>query len=119
MHERDMLYKRAKKSKSEADWIVALRIRNLCNAGVRLAKNNLTQSLLENHKKDSHKFWKTIDLVWNGKGNSNPTINLVDQESGSEIPHVEVPTRFNEHLRNVGAKLAAQFRGAPPPWGSY
>lgn len=51
MFERDFLYKKAKRSRTEEDWLIARRLRNLCNSSIRMAKNDYTKLLLKTHKK--------------------------------------------------------------------
>lgn len=107
MFERDLLYKKAKKSKLDEDWVLARRIRNLCNSSIRQAKNNYTKTLLETYEKDPYKFWRTIESVWcTGKGKSDSAVNLVDQGTGVQVSPDEIPNFFNEHLRKVGSNLA-------------
>lgn len=120
MFERDFLYKKAKKSKTEEDWIIVRRVKNLCNSSVRMAKENYTKLLLKTHEKDPYKFWKVLEYTWaSNKGNSSSIINLIDQTTGTQVPPQNIPNFFNDHLGNVGARLTSQFENAPPFLSTY
>lgn len=111
MYERDRIYKLAKRTALDADWIAARKIRN---KGIRQAKCSFAQAQLEIHEKNPNKFWSAIEKIWKPATDKDTMINLVDQDSGIPIPLVDVPNTFNEHLCRVGEKLARQFVNAPP-----
>lgn len=86
MYKRDLLYKKAKKSKLDADWIIARRIRNLCNSSIRLAKNNNTKSLLERYEEHPYRFWQVIESTWSSSTSNSSAHKLDWSECQSTNP---------------------------------
>lgn len=75
IHERDRLFKIAKKSDNNTDaWIKVRRIRNQCNSCVKMAKENYVKEQLSNYNNDPKKFWKLIETVWNPNKDANSRI---------------------------------------------
>lgn len=75
IHERDRLFKIAKKSDNNTDaWIKVRRIRNQCNSCVKMAKENYVKEQLSNYNNDPKKFWKVIETVWNPNKDANSRI---------------------------------------------
>lgn len=64
IHDRDRLYKLAKRRDLPNDWAKARRARNLCNKGVRIAKKQFVQSELKKHDKSPREFWQVIEKTW-------------------------------------------------------
>lgn len=114
IHERDRLYKIAKKSVNNTeDWANARKIRNLCNSCVKKAKENYVKEQLNNHNNDPKKFWIVIETVWNPNKKSNVHIHLVNTDTKEEIETENIPNYINEHLTNVAQKLTQTMLNCP------
>lgn len=110
---RDDLYKKAKKSKTELDWIAARKARNNCVKIVNAAKNNYILNLLQTEEKNSKKFWKVIQQVLPNSQSSNQQVHLIDQQSGLEVLSDQVPDYINNHFCQIGATLSNSFSSSP------
>lgn len=114
IHERDSLYKQAKRKDTSEDWALARRSRNRCNKMVKKAKYEFVKNQLTINEKDPRKFWNIIQDVWTPNPTKSGHIHLTDQMTGHKIDDEHVPEIFNKHLSEVGPSLAANFANAPP-----
>ena len=61
--DKDMALRKAKKTKSDADWEIAKRLRNQCLQRVRNRKEDFLKTELNNNQDVSKKFWNTVKTV--------------------------------------------------------
>lgn len=113
--DRDRLYKLAKRSTSDSDWIASRKARNKCNLGVKHAKEEYVKSQLIVHEKDPRKFWAALKLVCSPAETSSSFISLANSSTGTLL---EVPEAFNAHLCEVGKRLFKKFRDDNVPFRS-
>ena len=111
--DKDLMLKKAKKSKLPEDWIIAKRYRNDCLSKIRKAKSDFVTSELEFSKNDSKKFWKNIKEVLPIGSKSNKKIILFDEETSDEIQDTDIANYINDFFAHIGSKLAADFN---TPW---
>lgn len=91
IHIRDKCYKLAKKTNLPNDWIEARRARNLCNKGVKDAKNQYVKNQLSDHEKSPKKFWQIIENTWSPDKQKDVNIQLTDVRTGRQIDPENVP----------------------------
>lgn len=108
---RDRLYKIAKSTKLDGDWVAARRIRNKCNLGIKCAKEEYVKQQLAIHENDPRKFWQTLNAVISPPDSSSSHISLADPTTGELLADSDIPDIFNSHLCGVGKKLSEKFKG--------
>lgn len=109
IHVRDRQYKKAKKTNDNDDWAEARRMRNLCNKGVKNAKNLYIKRELVQHQNDPRKFWQVIEKAWNPNTEKNNHINLIKKDTNEYISLDQIPNTFNNHLCSIAGKLTNRF----------
>lgn len=114
--DRDRLYKLAKRSSNQEDWVISRKARNKCNRGIKHAKDEYVKSQLVAHEKNPHKFWLALKAVCAPADTSANSISLVDSSSGSLLADHEVPEAFSTHLCGVGQRLAKKFGDGRTPF---
>ena len=111
--DKDILLKKAKKTKLPEDWKIAKRARNDCLTKVRRAKASFITTELGTNKNDSKKIWKNIKDILPLGNKSNKIIRLSNLDTDEEIPEVDTANYINTFFANVGQNLAAKFT---MPW---
>lgn len=106
---RDDLYKSAKKSKLDLDWINARKARNHCVRIVNNAKNNYILDMLHKEEKNSKEFWRVIQEVLPNSEQKHQQVHLIDQNSGNDVLPEDVPNYLNNHFCQIGASLSSSF----------
>ena len=107
--DKDCALKRAKRTKSDEDWVAARRLRNDVTKLVRNARAKYIKDGLEVDKQDSQKFWKKVNSVVKGSKNGSQVLMLVDEVSELEVPRENTADYINEFFINVGPKLAEGY----------
>jgi hypothetical protein len=64
MAQRDRIFRKARKSKTTADWNLYKRARNSCNNKVKAAKTTFHKELLNENSNNPRKFWDTIKKIF-------------------------------------------------------
>ena len=105
---KDFLLKRAKKTKSQFDWLEARLARNTCLRHIRLAKSDLIKNEIDVNKHDSRKFWQNIKTIIPDSKTSLNHFNLNDEE-GNQIPDIQTSDFINSFFASIGPKLARNF----------
>ena len=88
IHNKNLAWKKAKKTKNIDDINHAKTIRNNVKTSIRRAKATFVQDYLENDEISVKKFWEKVNYVMPTKS-KQPTINLVDQVT-------KIPINSNE-----------------------
>ena len=68
IHKRDVAWARARKSKSELDWIHFRQLRNKCTSHIRNAKSNYYVNQMTENSNNPSKFWKAVKDMSMGIG---------------------------------------------------
>lgn len=116
IHDRDRQYKLAKRSNDSNDWAEARRMRNLCNKGVKNAKNMFIKKELTQNEKDPRKFWKVIEQAWTPCTEKNNHINLKDHVTNEYVDTKDIPNIFNNDLCSIASKLTKKFENYSTPF---
>lgn len=103
------IYTEKRKKNLPSDWLLAKKLSNQCNKGVKFAKAAYVWKQLSTHEKDPNKFLKSLDAVWSNKDQSPLSIKLIDQQIGFDFEAHCIPEVFNTHLCSVGQKIAAKY----------
>ena len=75
MIDRDRILRKFRKTKSEDDWNLYKKLRNLCNNTMKYAKAEYRKDLLNENVTSPRKFWSTIKDIFPTKNNlQNPSI---------------------------------------------
>ena len=111
--DKDRALRKAKKSKSQDDWVRARRMRNSCHKAVRNAKANFIKNEINNHTGDPKKFWDNISSILPSNSNSSTYIKLKDQISNEIISEQKTSEYINDFFSDVGDKLASKLTD---PW---
>ena len=111
--DKDLMLKKAKKSKLPKDWIIAKRYRNDCLSKILKAKSDFVTSELEYSRNDSKPFWKNRKEVLPIGSKSNKKLILFDEETSDEIQDTDTANYINDFLAHIGSKLAVDFN---TPW---
>ena len=109
IYDKDRAWKKAKKSKSHDDLVIAKRLRNDIKNMIRQAKANFVQDYLVDEGTSSRKFWEKLQYVTNSKSCS-PKINLVDTSTGCPVENSDIPEFINSFFTNIGPNLAQNFK---------
>lgn len=106
--ERDRLFKIARKSNIESDWVTARKQRQRVNYALKRAKAEFYKSLLVETRGDSRKFWGRInDLLPKKK---SPSISIItNQETGCDLEGTNAANYINHFFCSVGDKLVSQL----------
>lgn len=107
-HERDRLFKLARRTKEDSDWIQARKQRQKVNYALKKAKAEYFKEVLIKTRGDSRKFWSKItELLPKIRG---PEINTItNQETGLDIIGIEAANYINQFFCAVGDKLVSQL----------
>ena len=108
IHNKNVAWKKAKKSKNINDITHAKTLRNRVKSNIRRAKATFVQDYLENDEISVKKFWEKVNYIMPTK-NKQPTINLVDQETKTPINTNEVSDYINQFFVGIGPQLARSF----------
>ena len=108
IREKNVAWKRAKKSGSPQDLETARILRNRVKTIIRRAKSDFVQDYLENDIISLKKFWEKINLLMPTNGSSN-TIQLVDTTTNQPVPINDVPDFINNFFTEIGPELAKKF----------
>ena len=85
VNERDIQFKKARRTNVPSDWAGAKVLRNLVKKGINKARANYVKANLDTYKNDSKKFfWLKLKEILPDKINSNK-FNLVDQMTRQKI----------------------------------
>lgn len=111
MNLRDELYKKARSSKSEDDWIIAKQHRNIVNSMCKIAKRDHIQSKITKNSENPSKFWKEINKIWGSKKTDNDnTITLQDEETGKQVNENKTANFLNKYFSSIGDKLQHKIK---------
>ena len=75
MNDRDKALRKARKTKSTADWKYYRKLRNECTTTIRIAKSIYSKDLLKENANNPKKFWDTIKKIMPTKPNKTPCEN--------------------------------------------
>ena len=104
--DKDFKLKKAKKTKKEADWKEARRIRNYCTARLRQSKADFIKDKMRANGDDQKKFWKAVKEIIPSNKNSQNLINLVD-DNNDDVPVDQAANFINRYFVNIGPNLAS------------
>ena len=116
IRDKDRLLGRARRSRREADWLEAKRMRNEVGKNVRNLKADFLKQQQEAHKSNPKKFWSTVSSIIPKKKSNPGEIWLKDKDNTSLIGSGKSASYFNEFFSQVGANLAKEFNGK---WNYY
>lgn len=102
--ERDKLFKIARKSNLDTDWLAARRQRQVVNYAIRKAKSCFFKEKLNKCKGDSKKFWATVKQIIPDIRPKNVD-KIVEKSSGTELTATNASNYINEFFCNIGDKL--------------
>ena len=104
IRDRNYFYKKAKLTNNKDDWNIAKHLRNVANSGIRKAKATFVQNKLEEHAKDSSKFWRELKSIYPSSKTKSDRgkICLVDATTNKQIPEAETAGYINNYFINVG-----------------
>ena len=107
MRNRDRAYKRARRTRLQADWETAKQIRNTLSTNIKIAKSNFIKSELENNKNNPRKLWEKInELLPNTK--NEDVHELKDELTNETFSREQLNDHINEYFANIGPMLAAR-----------
>ena len=109
--DKDKALRKAKKSKTNADWEIARRLRNQCLNRVRNCKSNFIKEQLNENFDDSKKFWNTIKKIVPDMKNKNDKFFLIDSTTNKNITQDELPDYINNFFADIGPNLAKKITG--------
>ena len=114
MHERDMLHKRATKSKKPVDWELYKSSRNNINILIRKRKKVLFLNKIFTDSSNKHHLWKSLETV------------LPSRKYGDNMVKETSPDSFNKFFTSVGVNLTKTLQSdnlpsikANPPSSSF
>ena len=93
MHERDMLHKRATKSKKPVDWELYKSSRNNINILIRKRKKSYFSNKIFTDSSNKHVLWKSLKTV------------LPSRKYGDNMVKETSPDSFNKFFTSVGVNL--------------
>ena len=95
IRDKDQALEKAKKSKSEDNWVTARRLRNECLSKLRKARCEFVKNELYINANDSKKFWRNINEIWPNKESKSTKITLIDNDSKLEIKQEDTADYIN------------------------
>ena len=108
IRDKDNLLGKAKRTRSEQDWVQAKKARNEVGRAVQNLKIDYLKTQQTTHQNDPKEFWKSISTISPGKAKSSTQIWLKDSTSGIEIEPENIPDHMNSFFTNVGPQLASR-----------
>ena len=99
--DRDAAWARARKSKSENDWLCFRQLRNKCTASIKKAKAEFYLTETTNNLNDPKKFWKVVKST-SGVVQQNELPNFLVHGSVNLTDNLSKLNFFNEHFVSVG-----------------
>ena len=105
MRKRDLVYKKARKTKQSTDWRKATFLRNRVDIFIKNYKIRKITENLNRYRNNPVKFWKEIRTVV-PKDNLPEVCELIDEETGQTFVSEQLSNHINDYFVNIGAKLA-------------
>ena len=113
IRDKDLLLKKAKKTKLLANWEKAKVSRNRVDRLVEIARINYFRDEHEASMGDPKRFWRNISTVLPNHKKHLIIDSLIDSATGDSVPQPEAANYINKFFANVGANLA---KGNTEPW---
>lgn len=107
-HERDKLFKIARKSGLESDWLAARRQRQKVNYAIKKAKSNYFKQKLKECKGDSKKFWNIINEIISEKRAKEIT-TITDKSKELDVTGLCAANYLNKYFCEIGDKLVEKL----------
>lgn len=99
----DELYKKARLSKSEEDWIIAKQHRNVVNSMCKIAKREHIKAKIIKNSDNPSKFWKELNKMWGSKkSDSDNMITPYEEETSNNIEGREVANSLYKYFSPIG-----------------
>lgn len=102
--ERDKLFKVARKSGLEADWLAAKCQRQKVNYAIRKSKSCFFKQKLSECKGDSKKFWGVVKKLIPDIKSKN-IVKITNKDTGIDMTGLSAANYVNEFFCNIGDKL--------------
>ena len=104
----DILKIKASKTNDPNDWTLFKKHRNIINKQIRSARLVYYRNSFNKHISDSRKTWQTINELTSRKSGKTSVASL--KVNGLTITNpLELSNEFNNHLANIGPKLASEI----------
>ncbi|KAF3852049.1 hypothetical protein F7725_005404 [Dissostichus mawsoni] len=110
LKERDIAWSRARKSKSQVDWIIFRQLRNRFTFLVKKAKSEYYISNTTSNLNDPNKFWKVIKNSF-GTETKNELPACIVTDSQTLTDKSAILNCFNEHFISSGSLIHALRSG--------
>ena len=105
MRQRDKAYKKARRTKRQADWDIAKNLRNRLAMDIQTSKANVIKGKLERHGNNPKKFWEEINKLLPQSNNSTIT-DICDDVTGELMEGMNLNKHINEYFSTIGSRLA-------------
>ena len=110
IHHKDNMYKRAKATEAEVDWLAYKVIKKDVKILILNAKEEYIKEQLEQHKNNPRKFWQNVNEISGlGKSKSKSKIGKIIDDNGVEYEDQSAADFLNTFYTNAGPRLAEQF----------
>lgn len=107
IRERDHAWAKARKSRSELDWIRFRYLRNKCTTQIRKAKSQFYLDETTRNLQNPAKFWKTIKSIkFNSTSSALP--KQICSDSAQITDKKEIVDAFNQHFASAGLLFNSQ-----------
>lgn len=106
--ERDTLLRLAVQKEDSGYWKRGIDLRKKILTYIKEAKRAYITDKLETHRKDSKKYWKSIELILPNARSSNIEV-INDPTSGEIVNGTKAADVINEYFSNIGKNLANQL----------
>ena len=105
MRERDKAYRKARRTKCQADWTIARNLRNTLSMDIKTSKSNIIKGKLDRYKNSPKKFWSEINKIL---PNSQHSVikSLHDENLNKTFEDLDLNTYINDYFANIGSRLA-------------
>ena len=106
IRDKDLLLKRARRTKLHADWGAAKNARNRVGRQIELARANYFKEEHDASRGDPKRFWRNISSVLPGNKSHMVIDSLVDQDSNESVSQQDAAEFINKFFANIGPNLA-------------
>ena len=112
IRDKDLMIKRARRTKLQADWVVAKLARNRVGRQIEVARVNYFREEHLASTGDPKRFWGNIASVI-PSNKSHQTIDSLIDQSNNKVKQEEAAGFINDFFANIGPNLA---KGNTEPW---
>ena len=107
MRERDKAFRKARRTKCQADWTIARNLRNSLCMDIKTSKSNIIKGKLDRYNNNPKEFWSEINKILpNAQDSMLKSIH--DKNLGKTFKDMDLNTYINDYFANIGSKLAGE-----------